>query len=337
MPGDIISEIVEIVFILEPKVNTYYLYHMSFPLISVIMPCFNSETYLINTVSSVFRQSYQNIELIVVDDGSTDRSSEILSELNQLHPQLTVFYQKNKGPYPARNFALDHAKGEFIAFLDADDYWAPNCLEKLYNGMIQSNADLSYCGWQNIVENDDDKPPYVPPAYEKGDLVTSFLKGCPWPIHAALVRKEIVDIINGFSTRCFSSMDYDFWIRISAVTQNITLVPEVLAFYRWHDHGQISSVKWKQILNARTVRHDFILNNPSLVSHIPEQELNKLLNAQVAQQAYDAFWKRDLDSAQHLFRAMLHFGYWQRKDLKYIVLSLLPARIFSKTITFFDK
>lgn len=310
---------------------------MSFPLISVIMPCYNAETYLTNTVSGVFEQSYQNIELIIVDDGSKDEGPKILSELNQQYPELTVFYQKNKGPYPARNFALQHAKGELIAFLDADDYWAPNCLKKLYNGMIQSNADLSYCGWQNIVENGDNGPLYVPPAYEKGDLFTSFLKGCPWPIHAALIRREIVDKIKGFSTRCFSAMDYDFWIRISAVTQNITLVPEVLAFYRWHDHGQISSVKWKQILNARTVRHDFILGNPSLVSHIPEQELNKLLNAQVTQQAYEAFWKRDMDSAQHLFRAMLRYGYWQRKDLKYIALSLLPARVFKIIIKFLDK
>ncbi len=310
---------------------------MPFPLISVIMPCYNAETYLTNTISSVFGQSYQNIELIIVDDGSTDKSPEILTELNQQYPELTVFYQKNKGPYPARNFALQHAKGDLITFLDADDYWVLNCLEKLYNGMIQSNADLSYCGWQNIVENGENGPLYVPPAYEKGDLFSSFLKGCPWPIHAALIRKEIVDKINGFSTRCFSAMDYDFWIRISAVTQNITLVPEVLAFYRWHDHGQISSVKWKQILNARIVRHDFIVNNPSLVSHIPEQELNKLLNGQATQQAYEAFWKRDMDSAQHLFRAMLRYGYWHRKDLKYIILSLLPAKMFKTIMIFLDK
>ena len=303
------------------------------------MPCYNAETYLTNTISSVFGQSYQNIELIIVDDGSTDKSPEILTELNQQYPELTVFYQKNKGPYPARNFALQHAKGDLITFLDADDYWVLNCLEKLYNGMIQSNADLSYCGWQNIVENGENGPLYVPPAYEKGDLFSSFLKGCPWPIHAALIRKEIVDKINGFSTRCFSAMDYDFWIRISAVTQNITLVPEVLAFYRWHDHGQISSVKWKQILNARIVRHDFIVNNPSLVSHIPEQELNKLLNGQapVTQQAYEAFWKRDMNSAQPLFRAMLRYGYWQRKDLKYIILSLLPAKMFKTIMIFLDK
>ena len=302
--------------------------------ISVIMPCYNGERYLEESIQCVLNQSYKDIELIIVDDGSTDDSKDIIKTYGK---RVRLFEQTNKGPYPSRNLGIHHSTGEFIAFLDADDYWAPDCLEKLYNGMIQTNADLSYCGWQNILENGDNGPLYVPPAYEKGDLFASFLKGCPWPIHAALIRKEIVDKINGFSTRCFSAMDYDFWIRTSAVTQNITLVPEVLAFYRWHDQGQISSVKWKQILNARIVRHDFIVNNPSLVSHIPKKNLNKLLNGQITQQAYEAFWKRDMDSAQHLFRAMLRFGYWQRKDLKYMVLSLLPARIFKKIIIFLDK
>ncbi|MBE0470375.1 MAG: glycosyltransferase [Methyloprofundus sp.] len=300
------------------------------------MPCYNAEAYIKKTVANVFGQSYPNIELIIVDDGSTDKCPEILSELDQKYPALTVFYQTNNGPYPARNLALQHTQGELIAFLDADDYWAVDCLEKLYNQLVQSNADLSYCGWQNIVENGVNSAPYIPPAYEKEDIFVCFLQGCPWPIHAALTRKEIIDKLNGFSTHCFSSMDYDFWIRLSAITQNIVLVPEVLAFYRWHNHGQISSVKWTQVLNARTVRKNFIQKNPSLVAHISKQELRQLLNSQLSTQAYVAFWKRDLDSAQHLFRAMLRLGYWQIQDLKYIVLSLLPANMFKKIILLFE-
>jgi len=296
------------------------------------MPCYNAEAYLAETVSNVFSQSYGHLELIIVDDGSTDQSTAILSKLNQQYPDLKVFHQQNQGPYPARNFALKHAKGEYIAFMDADDYWSTDCLEKLYQGLTENNADLSYCGWQNIVENGEDGLPYIPPAYEKGDIVDHFLTGCPWPIHAALTHKTIIDKVNGFSTRSFSSMDYDFWIRISAVTQQITLVPEVLAFYRWHDHGQISSVKWKQILNARSVKQDFIEHNPDLVSHISEQKRDDLVNGQLSTQAYTAFWKRDLVSAQHLFRAIFRLGYWKIKDLPYICLSFLPTKVFKRII-----
>ena len=289
------------------------------------------------TIACVFRQSYQSIELIIVDDGSTDRSPALVLEAAKKYPALKVFTQANSGPYPARNLALQHAKGELIAFLDADDYWTADCLEKLYQALVGANADLSYCGWQNVVENGQDGPPYVPPAYESGDIFGYFLKGCPWPIHAALTRRSLVDKVGGFSTRCFSAMDYDFWIRLSAVSQNIVRVPEVLAFYRWHNHGQISSVKWRQVLDAWRVRKDFCSTYPELISYLSNEKIHELINSPVSKQAYDAFWKRDLASAQKLFRIMFKFKIWQVKDLKYIIPSLFPYILFKRLCDLLDK
>ncbi|MEY3789032.1 MAG: hypothetical protein RLZ75_3240 [Pseudomonadota bacterium] len=94
-------------------------------LISIIMPCFNAEHYLYETIKCVLSQTYANLELLIVDDGSTDSSRSILSELSKSDHRLVVFHQQNSGPYPARNLALQHAKGDFIAFLDADDYCSP--------------------------------------------------------------------------------------------------------------------------------------------------------------------------------------------------------------------
>ena len=233
--------------------------------------------------------------------------------------------------------ALQHAQGEFIAFLDADDYWTSDCLEKLYNTLIETNADLSYCGWQNVVENGEDGPPYVPPAYEKGDIFEHFLKGCPWPIHAALIRRNIVDKVGGFSTRCFSAMDYDFWIRLSAITQNIVQVPEVLAFYRWHNHGQISSVKWRQALDAWRVRKDFAAQHAGLIKHLEPSTLHELINGPLLNQAREAFWKRDLVSAQKLFRSVLVSGCWKIGDLKYLAPALLPLSIYRQLVLLLEK
>ena len=289
------------------------------------------------TINSVFRQSYPHIELIIVDDGSTDRSPALLLEAAKKYPALTVLSQVNSGPYPARNLALQHAKGELIAFLDADDYWTLDCLEKLYQALVEANADLSYCGWQNIVENGQDGVPYVPPDYESGDIFSYFLKGCPWPIHAALTRKNIVDKVGGFSTRCFSAMDYDFWIRLSAVTQNIVRVPEVLAFYRWHNHGQISSVKWRQVLDAWRVRKDFATQHAELIKHLGLSTRNELINGPVKKQAIEAFWKRDLVSAQKLFRVLLATGFWQLSDIKYLMPALLPLSLYRKLVLFLEK
>jgi len=311
---------------------------MSRPLISIIMPCYNAEAYIEQTVINVFEQTYGNVELIVVDDGSTDNCPALLIKSAQNYPGLTVLHQSNKGPYPARNLALQHAKGEYIALLDTDDYWSIDCLEKLYSALVSANADVSYCGWQNIVENGQDGPRYVPPAYEQGNIHEAFLTGCPWPIHAALTRKSIVDQVGGFSERRFSAMDYDFWIRISAVTQNIVLVPEVLAFYRWHQHGQISSVKWRQVLDAWQVRKDFVTQNPSLFNQLQPSSLNELVNGAVLKQAIEAFWKRDLLSAQKLFRAILLTSYWQKSDLKYLLpAALLPLGLYRQVVRLLEK
>jgi len=301
------------------------------------MPCYNAEAFLESTIANVFQQTYSNIELIIVDDGSTDSSPELLSKSAKKYSALTVLMQMNSGPFPARNFALQHAKGEFIAFLDADDYWAPDCLEKLYLALSKTNADLSYCGWQNIVENGEDGPPYVPPAYEQGNIHEAFLKSCPWPIHAALTRRSMVNQLEGFSTRCFSAMDYDFWIRLSALTQNIVLVPEVLAYYRWHHHGQISSVKWRQVLDAWRVRKDFVGQHPELIQHLDLFKRNELINGPLRSQAFGAFWKRDFVSAQKLFRTLLSNGFWRLGDLKYLMPALLPLSIYSQLVLFLEK
>jgi len=221
--------------------------------------------------------------------------------------------------------------------LDADDYWSEDCLEKLHSALVSANADVSYCGWQNIVENGQDGPRYVPPAYEQGNIHEAFLNGCPWPIHAALTRKSVVDKVGGFSERRFSAMDYDFWIRISAVTQNIVLVPEVLAFYRWHQHGQISSVKWRQVLDAWQVRKDFVAQNPSLFSHLSLSSLTVLITSPVLKQAIEAFWKRDLVSAQKLFRAILLTSCWQTSDLKYLLPALLPLGLYRQVVRLLEK
>src|SRR4030065_2842493 len=95
-------------------------------LISVVMPCYNAAPYVEEAVESVLQQSYPQVELIVMDDGSTDGSTEILQRLATENPdRISVFYQSRVGPFAARTQGLVHANGNFIAFLDANDTWHP--------------------------------------------------------------------------------------------------------------------------------------------------------------------------------------------------------------------
>ena len=306
-------------------------------LISVIMPCFNAATFVDAAVRSALEQDYGNVELVAVDDGSTDGTRELLEQLARRNPvKMRMLTSQRTGPYPARNLALRAARGEFVAFLDADDYWSPTCLRELHARLTASASDLAYCGWQNLGDGAPGTEPYVPPSYEADDIVSAFLRSCPWPIHAALMRRSVIDSVGGFSERCFTSMDYDLWLRILGVTRKITRVPEVLAYYRWHGKGQISSVKWRQVLDAWRVRRDFVSAHPDMVSHLRGEKLRELVDGSVLRAGYQAYWKRDLVSARCLFRRAMLTRCWHARDLKYLLPSVLPERLYCALISAAD-
>lgn len=307
------------------------------PTVSVIMPCYNSAPFVAEAVKSALQQTHRTLEVIVVDDGSSDGSAEIVQCLAaENRDRVQCLRQQRKGPYPARNLGLRHARGEFVAFLDADDYWAPDCIEKLHGALIARRAAIAYCGWQNVGAGVR-AAPYVPPEYETDDPVAHFLRTCPWPIHAGLIRRSLVETLKGFSERRFSSMDYDFWLRALAMTRDIVRVPEVLAYYRWHGQGQVSAVKWRQVLDALDAQQTFIRANPLLVAHIPPERLLALTEGRVLEQAYRAFWKRDLVSAQRLFRHAAAARAFTPRDLNHIACALLPLPLYHWIIRFADR
>lgn len=306
--------------------------------ISVIMPCYNAASFVEEAVNCVMNQTYPDVELIVVDDGSTDGSVETLQRLaQQFGSRLLLLQQYRLGQYPARNLALRHAQGGRVAFLDADDYWSLDILEKLAAAMEVGDADLAYCGWQNVGEGGPGTQPYVPPDYNQMDTVAEFLRSCPWPIHAALVRREAIDAVKGFSERYLAAMDYDLWMRLYAQSIKIVRVPEVMAFYRWHDFGQVSKTKWRQVMAAWQVRREFVAQHPSLVSHLSEGRLWELSEGYLISEAYRAYWQRKLVDAQKLFRRAFIMNVWKTADLKYLIPALLPQFVFQWLVRLSDR
>lgn len=127
--------------------------HESFlqPEVSIITPLYNAEDYISSTADSVFSQTFTNFEWIIADDCSTDNSREILFELEKKDSRVKVIYlKKNGGPIIARNSAIEIAKGRFVAFIDSDDLWLPQKLEKQLNLMKKYSAPLSYTGFKKI-------------------------------------------------------------------------------------------------------------------------------------------------------------------------------------------
>ncbi|HHF1017434.1 TPA: glycosyltransferase family 2 protein, partial [Haemophilus influenzae] len=118
---------------------------MNMPLISIIMPVYNAECYLNQGILSCLNQSYQNIELILIDDGSTDKSIEIINNIIDKDKRVKLFFTPtNQGPAAARNIGLEKAQGDYITFLDSDDFIANDKLEKQLNFMLQNHLVMTH-------------------------------------------------------------------------------------------------------------------------------------------------------------------------------------------------
>lgn len=122
-------------------------------LVSLIIPVYKVEAYLERCVRSVLAQTYQNLEIILVDDGSPDRCGEICDRFAQEDPRVRVYHKANGGLSDARNCGVEHAHGAFISFIDSDDYVAPNYVEYLFDLLMKYRADISCCCMVKTTEN----------------------------------------------------------------------------------------------------------------------------------------------------------------------------------------
>ncbi|WP_257152360.1 glycosyltransferase [Priestia megaterium] len=118
--------------------------------VTIIVPVFNAGEQLIKCINSILNQSYKNIEIVLVNDGSTDNSREICDEYASCHSKIKVIHQKNSGPSIARNVGINSASGDYIQFVDADDYIDPHMTERLIQAMELKGVQLSMCGYKTI-------------------------------------------------------------------------------------------------------------------------------------------------------------------------------------------
>lgn len=123
--------------------------------ISVVIPVYKVEKYLDRCIRSVVSQTYSNLEIILVDDGSPDQSGKICDEWAKKDKRITVIHKENEGLSDARNAGLDIASGEYIAFVDSDDYINPEMYRRMYDKLKENNADLSICGYCRVDELND--------------------------------------------------------------------------------------------------------------------------------------------------------------------------------------
>lgn len=204
------------------------------PLVSVVVPVYNVEKYLRQCLNSVVNQTYRNLEIIVVDDGSYDGSLEICDEYAEKDDRIVVFHTENRGLSAARNYAIDRENGEYIAFLDSDDWFEEDAVKRFLDEAIATDADIVACRfYQEYVNETDESPGSKEPFVSEGEEILKSV---------VLEHKISNDVWNKFyKANLFHSIrypegrifeDYATTYRLLRESHRLAYIPDCLIHYR---------------------------------------------------------------------------------------------------------
>ncbi|PEC23566.1 glycosyltransferase family 2 protein [Bacillus cereus] len=211
-------------------------------LVSVIVPLYNAEKYIEETMESILNQTYKNIEIVIVDDGSKDQSSFIVKNLEKKYPQqIKYILQENQGVSVARNTGIENASGEYISFLDSDDLWHPTKIEKQIESMHKNNMDACYCGYMNFYEETGEKVENTT-NFVKGNMTKAFLTHQVFAQTSTWIFKKSIVMNHNirFTPGCSWGEDLEFLFKLMSVT-DVCYVDEYLTYYRILSGGNLSS------------------------------------------------------------------------------------------------
>jgi glycosyltransferase involved in cell wall biosynthesis len=239
--------------------------------------------------------------------------------------RIRLVQQANAGLPAARNAGIRVSTGDYLAFLDADDYWRHDFIEKMVQALQASGAEIAYCGWQNVGLSGGRGEPFVPPEYEQSDKLEKMITGVRWPVHAALTQRDVVVAAGGFDPRWRTCEDFAFWIR-AATLHRLVRVPEVLAFYRHHDGVQMSKNRALVAQNHWLIQRDFLAQNPAIIGQLGFRHIRRITHGELLKRGYACYWDRDMDAARSIFKIIMRVGYGSLRDWKYMLPALLPLR-----------
>ena len=239
-------------------------------LISVIIPVYNGEKTIRETIDSVIKQTFDNFELIVINDGSTDSTLDIVNSIQD--SRIKVFSYDNAGQSASRNWGISLAKGEYISFIDADDLWTPDKLESQLKALQenpQASVAYSWTDWIDESGNLRDRGTHITEngyVYEQLLLNNFIANGSN-----VLIKSEAIKETGGFETSLIPAEDWDMWIRLAS-RYHFVAVPYPQILYRVYTSSSSGNV-WKMESSILRVINKAFTNAPSSVKHLRKESL----------------------------------------------------------------
>jgi len=295
-------------------------------MISVIIPTYNSEKFIGDTIRSVLRQTCTDYEIIVIDDGSTDHTGELIGNN---FPNVRYFYVPNQGVSKARNYGIQKAKGEYIAFLDADDLWLPEKLEKQLR-TFDADPELMLVFTEHRVFDSHGIRKAIFSKKErlmKGDIVKNIFLHSRVTTSTVMVRRDVFQEAGYFEENLKAAEDDNLWMRI-ALKFKIHLLDEVLVHYRATEKSL-----------SRTSGNIFhgVLKNLEIIETTCPDLRKRLGRANIRKKKSDIYFSRGYSyfSCCQYAKArrdfLQSFNYYPKsRSLYYYIFSLLPSSIIEQ-------
>lgn len=253
------------------------------PVISIIIPVYNSSQFILNTLISLEAQSYNNYEIVLINDGSSDNSLDILKNYKSNKSNIILYSQKNSGVSVARNKGIELANGDFVAFLDSDDTYAPTFLEKMLAKQKEKNANVVYCGFNYVRRSGKSSAIYN--SFIEGYILSSYLqRNGYFHFSGMLIRKRIL-IENFIYFEIGRNVSEDLLFTVKLLNNfDCYCVKEYLFNYQQRS-GSIMSSMWSEDkwLSDIAGRQQILLYLNNNYIKADKQEIIKLASAFVFQ------------------------------------------------------
>lgn len=254
-------------------------------MVSIVIPAYNTEKYIRECLDSALGQTYSDIELVIVDDGSTDSTPSIIRTYAARDSRVKIFFQQNRGPSAARNLALRMAEGEWIMCLDSDDALAPDAVERLLSAAMSVDADYVEASW---VEGSECRP-WAPVDAAPGKVqvygVEAYIenvlyqkKGCP-SVWAKLFSRKLAEAMTFREGKVYE--DLDLFYLLAEKAKRIALIPERVYFYRQNPSSitHVFSPRRFDVLDAtRRIEEYMAEHHPQLLPAARDRRLSANFN-----------------------------------------------------------
>lgn len=217
------------------------------PLVSVIMPAYNMEKYIADSIESVLNQDYNNWELIVMDDGSVDGTADIVKKYAEKDARIKYYYQENQKLSLARNNAISKSSGELIAFLDSDDLWLPQKLSVSVSEFLSSDQDMLFTGSYAFYTTEDldnisnlDRMIVENKTHRGEEAISEFLRMNRVPVLTVVIKRDVLDSIGRFPVISFAE-DYNAWLLLLLNNYTLRGIGQPLSIYRLRQDSMTGS------------------------------------------------------------------------------------------------